>query len=176
MNIEASMNGSFVAGEISFETSDGQSGSFHNDTMLDHVSAAIRTIGGDMSGSIERMGIGTSVSEPGNHSLSNMTSIEENGEFATVVDVGDDPAIADEVVVNGQNYANVAGITFEAQFGEQAQKLNNQKISEIALFTQAGDMFARRIIPQRERIPRERGIKITYKWTIFYGVNNPEGN
>lgn len=175
MTVSDRMNGLFMAGEISFQDSSGRKGSFHNDTMHDHIPAAVRVIGGDMSGSIAKMGIGTSVAKPGDRTLGKMDSVTNPKEQARIVDVNDDPNFIEEVTVNGKLYPNVAGVTFSAEFGEQTQKINNQEISEIALITQAGDLFARRIIPQDERIPRERGIHITYDWTIFYGVDNPEG-
>lgn len=167
------MDGLFMAGEIGIKRSDGKESTFHNDTMLDHIPSAVRAIGGSDNGHVNKMGIGTSVDSPGNRNLNNMTSVTDNNEYSFIEEI-DTVNFDNSITVDDKLYPNIAAVNFKNQFGEASSMLNNQELAEIALFTNDNTMFARRIIPKEERIPKERGLKITYNWTIFYGVNNPE--
>lgn len=173
-----------VAGHVKITADDGRESSFSNYIMMDHYKIILRSLLGKNNSEIGVFGAGTSTSDVRAKNLSKMTSETESSKTVSYAVVADREPVdslseldvdIEDVPDHVQDYT--AGVAFTGTFTARgASELDEKEISEIALFASdknhpedRGQMFARTIIPEEERLEKFPAGSLTFLWVIYYG-------
>lgn len=177
-----------VSGFVKITSSDGRESSFSNYIMRDHYKVILNALIGDNNGEIGVFGAGTSTSLSNAKDLSEMTSKSEPNSSVSYAMVTDrDPVNsisnldADLDLVPEYIQDNTAAVAFSGSFGSESDDLDGEKIAEIAIFAddkdapkRKGQMFARTIIPEEERLEKFPTANLNFLWLIYYGFQESE--